>query len=138
MLGDLEDTLGGDGQEVTLDVVDLGAFDKVPGAVGLDVVDGKLLGGRELGDEGAVVARDQGSASTGGDVAVNVDVLSGETVGLGGSNQLGAELVIGGSSDVDNRLGGQQALGTTGGVLGSTSGNVDNIMELDDLLVPIN
>lgn len=137
VLGDLMDTLGGDGQEVTLDVVDPGALDQVPGTVGLDVVDGELLGGRELGDEGAVVARDQGSAGTGGDVAGNVDILGGETVGLGGSDQLGAELVIGGGSDVDNRLGGQQALGTTGGVLGSTSGNVDNIGEGSDLLVPI-
>lgn len=136
VLSDLKDTFRGDGQEVTLDVVDLGTLDQVPGVVTLDVVDGEFLSGRELGDEGAVMARDQGSAGTGGDAALDVDVLGGETVSLGGSDQLGAELVIGGGTDINDGLCGQQALGTTGSVLGGTSGNIDNIGELDDLFVP--
>lgn len=137
VLGDLENALRGDGQEETLDVVDLGVLDQVPGLLGLDVLNSQLLGSRQLGDQGAVVARDQGGAGAGGDIAGDVDVLGGETVGGGGRNQLGTEVVVGGSTDVDDGLGGQAALGTAGSVLGGTTGDVDNVIELDDLLVPI-
>lgn len=136
VLGDLENALGGDGQEETLDVVDLGVLDQVPSLLSLDVLNSQLLGSRQLGDQGAVVARDQGGAGAGGEIAGDVDVLGGEAVGSGGRNQLRAEVVVGGGTNVDDRLGGQAALGTAGSVLGGTASDVDNFLVLDDLLVP--
>jgi len=136
VLGNLEDTLGGDSKEETLDVVDLSALNQVPGLLRADVINGQFLGSRQLGDEGTVMARNQGGAGTGGEIARNGDILGGEAISSGSRHELGGELIISSSSNIHDGLGRQAALGTAGGVLTGTTGNVDNIRELGDLLVP--
>lgn len=135
VLGNLKDTLRGDGEEVAFNVVDLGATDEALVVFGPDVFSSQFLSSRQLGDKRAIVTGDQGSTGSCGNTAGDRDVFGGEAILLSSLNESVTEVVIASGSNIDNRTWGQQTLGTARSVLTGTSGNVDNIVVLDDLLI---
>ena len=121
-----------DGQVVATDKVDLGLLDEVP--VLLQVLDLVAVGSSEIGAHATVVAGDDDTAATGG-LLVVVAVDGAETDLLVGLDQLLGVLVLANASNKDNRVGGEDVLGTSGGVLGGTTGVQVNLVVLEQVLV---
>lgn len=132
LLGEGHDGGDRDGQVVTTDEVDLGLLDEVP--VLLQVLDLVAVGGSEVGAHATVVAGDDDTAATSGLLLI-VAVDSAETdLGVGLDQLLGV-LVLADTSNEDDRVGGEDVLGTSGSVLcGTTSVQVD-LEVLEQVLV---
>lgn len=128
------DGRGADSQVETTNVVDLGLLNKLPVLGLLKMLELVVVSGSQISGQGAVGAVDQGSALTGRDIVVD-EVVGEDTGGLVGLEQELAVLVLTDGSKVDNRLGRENVLGTTCGVLGSTTGDQDDVGQGKDLLV---
>lgn len=132
LLGESHDGGDRDGQVVATDKVDLGLLDKVP--VLLQVLDLVAVGSGEVGAHATVVASDDDTAATGG-LLVVVAVDSAETDLLVGLDQLLSILVLADASNKDDRVGGKDVLGTSGGVLGGATGVQVDLVVLEQVLV---
>lgn len=112
----------------------LGVLDLLPDVVLLQVLKLVVVGSSKICAERAVVAGDDDTTATGGgllivkvlglDTSLLADVLEGLTV-----------LVLADTANVEDRLGGQDVRGTTGGVLRSASGDEDGLVVLDQVLI---
>ena len=123
-----------DSQVEATNVVDLGVFDLLPDVVLLQVLKLVVVGGSKICAERAVVASDDDTAAAGGGLLV-VEVLGLDTSLLADVLKSLAVLVLANAANVEDGLGGQDVLGTTGGVLRSTTGNEDGLVVLDQVLV---
>ena len=106
----------------TANIVVLGVLDKAPDLGLLKVVKVVVVSGTEVSAETAVVASDDNSATTGRLAGVDA-VLNAEAGLLDGIVEGGGVLVVAGTTQVDDAVGGQDVLGTTSGVLGGTAGD---------------
>jgi hypothetical protein len=118
----------------TTNVVNLGVLDLLPDVVLLQVLQLVVVGGSKICAERAVVASDDDTAAASGGLLV-VEVLGLDTSLLADVLESLAVLVLTDAANVEDRLGGQDVLGTTGGVLRSTAGNEDGLEVLDQVLV---
>lgn len=121
-----------DGQVVATNEVDLGLLDKVP--VLLQVLDLVAVGGGKVGAHATVVASDDDTTATGGLLLV-VAVDGAETDLLVSLDQLLSVLVLANASNKDDRVGGEDVLGTSGGVLGGTTSVEVDLVVLEQVLV---
>lgn len=116
------------------DVVHLGVLDELPDLGLLQVVQVVVVGSAEVGAQASVVAGDDGAATA--SLLLGVDaVLDAEASGLDGVVEDGRVLVVAGTADVDDAVGGQDVLGTSGAVLGSTAGDELGIVVVEEVLV---
>lgn len=118
----------------TADIVQVGVLDELPDVVTLQVVQAVVVGGAEVGDQAAVVAGDDGAAAAGGDVGLDA-VLDAEAGGLDGVVEDGRVLVVTGTAEVDDAVGGQHVLGAAGRVLGGAAGDQLGIVVGQQVLV---
>ena len=118
----------------TTNVVNLGVLNLLPDVVLLQVLKLVVVGGSKICAERAVVASDDDTAATSGGLLV-VEVLGLDTSLLADVLEGLAVLVLTDAANVEDRLRRQDVLGTTGGVLRSTSGNEDGLEVLDQVLV---
>lgn len=123
-----------DSQVETTNVVDLGILDLLPDVVLLQMLKLVVVGSGKICAERAVVASDDDTTATSGGLLV-VEVLGLDTGLLADVLEGLAVLVLADAANVEDRLGGQDVLGTTGGVLCSTSSDEDSLVVLDQVLV---
>jgi hypothetical protein len=115
-------------------IVDLCVLDLLPDPLLLKVLKLVVVRSSKVGAERTVVAsNDDATATSGGLLVVEVlgldtgllaDVLEGLTV-----------LVLANAANVEDRLGGEDVLGTTGSVLGGTTSDQDSLVVLDQVFV---
>lgn len=116
------------------DVVDLGVLNQAPDLGLLQVVEVVVVGGTQVGAKGSVVAGDDGAAAA--SLLLGVDaILDSQASGLDGIVEDGGILVVTGTADVDDTVGGEDVLGTSGAVLGSTAGDELGIVVVEEVLV---
>jgi hypothetical protein len=119
---------------VASNVVDLGVLNEGPVLGLLQVVQVIVVGSTEVSAETAVVASDDNTASASGLGLINT-VLDTQTGGLDGIVQSGGVLVVANTTKVDDAVGGQDVLGATGRVLGSTAGDELGVEVVEEVLV---
>jgi hypothetical protein len=147
LLGQSHDSGHADSKVVATDKVCLALLDDVP--VLLQVVKLVAVGSSKVGDQAAVVASDNDTATTGGSGLIDA-VADLKTSLLGGIGEDVGVLVLAHAAEVDNGLGREDVLqeelewdpsaagvdvtylSTTGGVLGSTAGSKDGLAVLED------
>lgn len=118
---------------VTSDIEELGILDKLPDLRLLQVLNLVQIGGRKIGAQTPVVARNHHAAPSGGrslivvvlgtDTGLRADILERLSV-----------LVFSDSADVDGRVGREDVLRTTGGVLGGSTGDELRRVVLDEIV----
>jgi hypothetical protein len=136
-----------DSKVVATNEVCLALLDDVP--VLLQVIKLVAVGSSKVGDQAAVVASDNDTATTGGSGLVDA-VADLKTSFLGGIGEDVGVLVLANAAKVDNGLGREDVLqeelewdpsaagvsetylSTSGGVLGSTTGSQDGLAVLED------
>lgn len=119
------------------DVVHLGVLDELPDLGLLQVVQVVVVGSTEVGAQASVVASDDGTAAA--SLLLRVDtVLDTEASGLDGIVEDGRVLVVASTADVDDAVGREDVLGTSGTVLGSTTGDELGIVVVEKVLVERN
>jgi hypothetical protein len=123
-----------DGQVEATNIVDLGVLNLLPDVVLLQVLKLVVVGRSKVGAERAVVASDDDTTSASGGLLI-VEVLGLDTSFLADVLEGLAVLVLANAANVEDGLGGQDVLGTTGGVLRSTTGDEDGLVVLDQVLV---
>ncbi|KAJ6446362.1 telomerase activating protein Est1 [Purpureocillium lavendulum] len=115
-------------------VVDLGVLDELPDLRLLQVVDVIVVGSAQVGAQAAVVAGDDDAAAA--SLLLGVDaVLDAQTSGLDSIVQDGRVLVVTSTAQIDDAVGGQDVLRTTGRVLCSAAGNELGVVVVQQLLV---
>lgn len=119
---------------VTADVVVLGALDQLPDVLPLQVLEVVVVGSTQVGAETAVVAGDDDTAASSGNLGVDA-VLDAEADLLDGVAEGGGVLVVANTAEVDDAVGGQDVLGTAGGVLGGTTSNQLSVVVAQQVLV---
>jgi hypothetical protein len=147
LLGQSHDGGHADSKVVATDEVCLALLDNVP--VLLQVVKLVAVGSSKVGDQAAVVASDNDTATTGGSGLVDA-VADLKTSFLGGIGEDVGVLVLANAAEVDNGLGREDVLqeelewdpsaagvsetylSTSGGVLGSPTGSEDGLAVLED------
>lgn len=119
---------------VTANVVGLGVLDEGPDGGRLQVLEVVVVGGTEIRDHGAVAGGHNNGAAAGG--LLLVDTVLDTQTGLGGGlvQDVGV-LVLADTAEEDDAVSGQDVLGTTGGVLGSTAGGQGGIAVVEEVLV---
>lgn len=122
------------GEVVASNVEDLGVLNQGPVLGLLQVVQVVVVGSAEVSAERAVVAGDDDAASAGGLLLVHA-VLDTQTGGLDGIVQRGGVLVVADAAKVDDAVGGQNVLGATGRVLGSSAGDELGVEVVEEVLV---
>jgi hypothetical protein len=116
------------------DVVDLSVLHEAPDLRLLQVVKAIVIGSSQVGAKTAVVASDDGAAATG--LLLGVDaILDSQARGLDSIVQNGGVLVIASTTEVDDAVGGEDVLGTAGGVLGSSASDELGVVVVEELLV---
>jgi hypothetical protein len=116
------------------DVVHLGVLDELPDLGLLQVIQVVVVGSTEVGAQASVVASDDSTAAA--SLLLGVDaVLDAEASGLDGVVEDGRVLVVAGTADVDDAVGREDVLGTSGAVLGSTAGDELGIVVVEEVLV---
>lgn len=116
------------------DVVHLGVLDELPDLGLLQVVQVVVVGSTEVGAQASVVASDDGTAAA--SLLLGVDaVLDTEASGLDGVVEDGRVLVVAGTADVDDAVGREDVLGTSGAVLGSAASDELGIIVVQEVLV---
>ena len=119
-----EDGVEGDGQEKPRYVADLGGFDESPVLRHEEVVHLVVVGGSEVGNEGAHLLRDEAGTRARGLLFVH-EVLDPDPVVRGLAFQLPSEFVVPYATDVaSGKPLLKHPLGHTDGVLPRASGNV--------------
>lgn len=134
LLSESLDRRHADSQVETTNIVDLGVLDLLPDLFLLQVLELVVVGRSEVGAERAVVAGDDDTTATSGGLLV-VEVLGLDTSLLADVLKDLAVLVLANAADVQDGLGGQDVLGTTGSVLCSATGDEDSLVVLDQVLV---
>lgn len=134
LLSELHDGRRADGEVVAADVVDVGVLDEAPDLGALQVLQVVVVGSAELSAQRAVGAGDDDTAAA--SLLLGVDaVLDAEAGSLDGIAQDGRVLVVTDTTEVDNAVLGEDVLGTTGGVLGSTTSNELGVVVVEQVLV---
>ena len=133
LLGELHDGRGADGEVVAADVVGLGVLDEAPDLRLLQMLEVVVVGGAKVGAETPVVTGDDNAATTGLFLGIDA-VLDAETGGLNGIVKNGRVLVVAGAADVDDAVRGEDVLGTTGRVLGSSAGDELGVVVVEEVL----
>lgn len=105
---------------VATNVIDIGVLDELPDLGLLKVIKGVMVGSTQVGAETSVVASDDNTAAT--SLLGRLDtVLDTEASGVDSVLHNGGVLVIASAAEVDDAVGGQDVLGTTGRVLSGTT-----------------
>lgn len=118
----------------TTNVVDLGVLDKGPDLGLLQVVKIVVVGSTKISAQAAIVASDDGTATSG--LLLGVDtVFNTQTSSLDGIVENGRILVITSTTEVDDGVGGKDILGTASGVLGGTTGDELSVVVVEEILV---
>lgn len=119
---------------VTTNVVHVGILNEAPNLRLLQVIEIIVVGGTKISAQASVVAGNDYTATT--SLLLRVDtVLDAETSSLDGIVHDGRVLVITSTAKIDNTVGGQDVLGTTGRVLGGTASNQLGIVVVEEVLV---
>lgn len=119
---------------VTTNVVHLSILNEAPDLGLLQVLEVIVVSSTEISAQASVVAGNDNTAAT--SLLLRVDtVLDAETSSLDGIVHDGRVLVITSTTEVDNAVGGQDVLGTTGRVLGGTASNQLGIVVVEEVLV---
>lgn len=122
------------GEVEATNVENISVLSKSPDLGLLQVVEAVEVGSTEVSAEGAVVAGDDGTAAA--SLLLGVDtVLDTETGGLAGIAESGGVLVVTDAAEVDDAVGREDVLGTTGAVLGGTTGNQLRLVVVEEVLV---
>ena len=122
------------GEVVATDIIGLGVLDELPHLGALEMLDVVVVGSTELSYHAAVVASDDDTTPTGGDLGVDT-VLDAETSLLDGVLEDGGILVVTDTTEVDDAVGGQDVLRATSRVLGRTTSDQLGIVVVEELLV---
>lgn len=118
----------------TTNVEEISLLNEAPDLGLLQMVETVVVGSTKVGAETAVVAGDDGSATA--SLLLGVDaVLDTQAGGLDGIMQNGSILVVADTAKVDDAVGGQDVLGTTGRVLGGTASNQFGLVVVEKLFV---
>lgn len=125
-----------DSQVEASDVVDLGVLHLLPDVVLLQVLKLVVVGSSKICAHRTVVTGDDDTTATSGGLLI-VEVLSLDTSLLADVLKSLAVLVLANTANVEDRLGGQNVRGTSGGVLCSASSNEDGLVVLDQILVDL-
>lgn len=115
-------------------VEDVGVLGKGPDLGLLQVVEVVVVGGAEVGAEGAVVAGDNGAAAAGGLLGVDA-VLDTKAGGLDGIVKGGGVLVIADAAKINDAVGGEDVLGAAGAVLSGAAGDQLGLVVVEEVLV---
>lgn len=129
-----EDGIGANGEVVTTNVVELSTLDELPDVLSLQVLQVVMVGGTEIRAQASVVAGNDHTASTGGDLGVD-SVLDSKTNLLDGITEGGGVLVVTDTTKVHDAVLGQDVLSTAGGVLSGTTSNQLGIVVVQQVLV---
>lgn len=119
---------------VTTNVVNLGILNELPDFGGLQVLKIVLVGSTEISAQASVVAGNDNTATASGLLGVNT-VLDSETSSLDCIAEDGGVLVVTNTTKVNDAVIRQHVLGTTGGVLGSTTGNQLGLIVVEEVLI---
>lgn len=112
---------GGDGEEKSGNVIKRGTFHNFPLSLLLEMIDLVGVGGGEVGDQRTMVASDENSTGTGGNLGVGL-VLNVHTVALDTFSHLGGEFIVTNCADEGGRIGElKHPLRDTDGVLSGTT-----------------
>jgi hypothetical protein len=134
LLGQRLDGWYTDGQVETTDVEDLRVLNLLPDALLLQVLELVVVGSSEIGAHGAVVAGDHNTAATSRSLLV-VEVFGLDaSVGRDLLKRL-AVLVLANAANVDDRFGLKNVCSASRSVLRSTTGNLDGLVVLEQVLV---
>jgi hypothetical protein len=118
----------------TTNVVDLGVLNELPDLRLLQVVKVVVVGSTEISAQASVVTSDDGTAAA--SLLLRVDsVLNTETSSLDSIVEDGRVLVVAGTTNIDNTVGREDVLGTSGAVLGSTASNELGIVVVEEIFV---
>lgn len=118
----------------TTNVEEVSVLSEAPDLGLLQVVEAIVVGGTEVSAKTAVVAGDDGS--TAASLLLGVDaVLDAQASGFDGIVQNSGVLVVTDAAEVDDAVGGENVLGTTGAVLGGTASNQLSLVVVEELLV---
>lgn len=134
LLGELHDGGRADSEVVTADIVGLGVLNESPDIRTLQMLKVVVVGGAELGAHTPVVAGDDNATAAGRDLGVHT-VLNTEASLLAGLAEDIGVLVVANTTEVDDAVGRQEVLGTTGSVLGGATGNQLGIVVVEEVLV---
>ena len=135
VLSDESDGLGGDGEEEARDVDELGVLHDGLDGVGIQMLLLVAVGGGEVGDHGPFLVLDEDSAGAGFDLFVDL-VVHGDTVGFSALLELGTVFVLADATDEAGSFGGlQHPLSNSDTVLGSATGNVLDLVVLDEFVI---
>lgn len=119
---------------VATNVVHLGILNEAPDLRLLQVVEVVVVRSTEISTQTSVVAGNDNAAAAG--LLLRVDtVLDAEASGRDSVVHDGRVLVITSTTEVDDAVGGQDVLGTTGGVLGSTTSNQLGVVVVEQVFV---
>lgn len=118
----------------TTNVEDLGVLDLLPDVILLQVLKLVVVRSSQVGAHRAVVASDDDTTTTSGSLLI-VQVLGLDTGFLADVLKSLAVLVLAHTTNVEDRLGGEDVLRTAGGVLRGTSSNEDGLVVLHQVLV---
>lgn len=119
---------------ITTNVVHIGVLNELPDLRLLQVVEIVVVGGAEISAQASVVAGNDNTATT--SLLVGVDaVLDAKASSVDSILHDGGVLVIASTAEVDDAVGGQDVLGTTGRVLGGTTSNQLGIEVVEQILV---
>ena len=119
---------------VTADVDDLGALGESPDLGLLQVLQVVVVRSAQRGAQRPVVASDDGSAETRGNLLVDA-VLDAQAGGAHGVLEDGGVLVVTDTTDVDDAVRGQDVLGAAGRVLGRAAGDELGVVVGEKVLV---
>lgn len=95
-----------------------------------------MVSGAEVGDHATVVTSDHDATAASGNLGVDA-VLDAQTGLLAGVVKDGGVLVIAGATKIDDAVGREDVLGTTGCVLGGTAGDQLGIVVVEEVLVDV-
>lgn len=134
LLGELHDGWRADGEVVATNIVDIGVLDEAPDLGLLQVVQVVVVGSAELSAQRAVVTSDDNTAAA--SLLLGVDtVLDAEASGLDSIVKDGRVLIVTDTTEVDDAVLGENVLGTTGRVLGSTTSDELGVVVVEQVLV---
>lgn len=122
------------GEVETADVEDIGVLGESPDLGLLQVVEVIVVGSVKGGAERPVVAGDDGAAPAGRGLGVDA-VLDPQANGLNGITEDSGILIIADAAEVDDAVGGEDVLGSAGGVLGSAAGEELGVVVVQEVLV---
>lgn len=119
---------------VATDIDDLGALSERPDLGLLQMLEVVVVRGVERGAERPVVAGDDDTTPSSGNLGVNA-VLDAEADIADSVVQNGGVLVVTDTTDIDDAVGGQHVLGAAGRVLGRTASDQLGVVVVQEVLI---